>query len=86
MLLMVKNGIGGRICYYNKRYVKAKNKYIKIFDKKKESSYLNTIQDEPFLGFSRMVEFLRAPLPIFRYTYLTMMKLGTLSIKYPKHI
>ena len=40
MLLMVEKGIKGGICYSIYRYAKAKNKYMKGYDKNKESSYL----------------------------------------------
>ena len=40
MLLMVKKGIRGRICHAIHRYAKANNKYMKDYDKNKESLYL----------------------------------------------
>ena len=40
MLLMVEKGIRGGICQSIYRYAKANNKYMKYYDKKKESSYL----------------------------------------------
>ena len=40
MLLMVEKGIIGGICHSIYRYAKANNKYMKDYDKKKESSYL----------------------------------------------
>ena len=40
MLLMVEKGIRGGICHFIYRYAKANNKYIKSYDKNKESSYL----------------------------------------------
>ena len=42
MLLMVEKGIRGGICNAIHRYAKANNnKYVKYYDKTKESSYLN---------------------------------------------
>ena len=38
MLLMVEKGINGGICHYIYRYAKANNKYMKDYDKNKESS------------------------------------------------
>ena len=38
MLLMVEKGISGGICHSVYRYVKANNKYMKNYDKNKESS------------------------------------------------
>ena len=40
MLLMVKKGITGGICHAIQRYEKANNKYMKKYDKDKESSSL----------------------------------------------
>ena len=40
MLLMVEKGIKSNICHSINRYAKANNKYIKSYDKNKESSYL----------------------------------------------
>ena len=40
MLLMVENVIRGGICYCIYRYTKANNKYMKNYDKNKESLYL----------------------------------------------
>ena len=40
MLLMVEKDIRGGICNAIHRYAKANNKYMKYYDKSKESSYL----------------------------------------------
>ena len=40
MLLMVEKGTIGGICHAIYRYEKANNKYMKDYDKNKESSYL----------------------------------------------
>ena len=40
MLLMIENCIRGGICQSFHRYAKANNKYIKNYDKNKESLYL----------------------------------------------
>ena len=40
ILLMVEKGFRGGICHATHQYVKANNKYIKDYDKNKESSYL----------------------------------------------
>ena len=39
MLLLVEKGIRGGICWSIYRYAKANNKYMKDYDKDKESSY-----------------------------------------------
>ena len=41
MLLMVEKGIRGGICNAIHRYAKANNKYMKDYNKDKESSYIN---------------------------------------------
>ena len=40
LLLMVEEGIRGGICHLIHRYAKANNKYMKNYDKNKESSYI----------------------------------------------
>ena len=40
MLLMFEKGIRGGICHSIHRYTKGNNKYMKDYDKNKESSYL----------------------------------------------
>ena len=40
MLLMIQKGIRGGICHSIYQYAKANNKYMKDYDKFKESSYL----------------------------------------------
>ena len=40
MLLMVGKGTRGGLCHSINRYVKANNKYMKDYDKNKESPYL----------------------------------------------
>ena len=39
MLSMIEKGIRGRICHAVHRYAKANNKYMKNYDKNKDSSY-----------------------------------------------
>ena len=40
MLLMVEKGVRGGICHAIHQYAKVNNKYMKDYDKNKESSYL----------------------------------------------
>ena len=40
MLLMVENGIRGKICQATHRYAKANDKYMNNYDKSIESSYM----------------------------------------------
>ena len=42
MLLMVGNAIRGRICHSIYWYAKSNNKYMKDYDKNKESLYIHT--------------------------------------------
>ena len=41
MLLLVEKGIRGGVCNSVHQYAKANNKYMKDYDKNKESSYIN---------------------------------------------
>ena len=43
MLLIVEKGIRGGICYAIYRYAKANDKYLKNYDKNKESSYIQCL-------------------------------------------
>ena len=43
MLLMVKKGIRGGMCYAIHRYAEASNKYMKNYNKNKQSSYIQYI-------------------------------------------
>ena len=52
MLLMVEKGIGGGICHIIHKYAKANNKYIKIYDKITESSYLKYLDASNFYGWA----------------------------------
>ena len=40
MLLMIEKGIRGGICHPINRYAKANNKYMKVYDKNNELSYI----------------------------------------------
>ena len=39
MLLMAEKSIRGGICHFIYQYAKANNKYMKVYDKNKKSSY-----------------------------------------------
>ena len=67
MLLMIEDGIRGRICHPIQRYAKANNKYMNNYNKNKESSYIqhldaNNLYDMamseklPIKGFKWMVD------------------------------
>ena len=50
MLLMVEEGIRGGICHSIHRYAKANNKYMKNYDKNKESSYIQYLDPNNLYG------------------------------------
>ena len=50
MLLMVEEGIRGGICHAMQRYDKANNKYMKDYDKKKKSSYIQYLDADNLYG------------------------------------
>ena len=52
MLLMVEKVIRGGICHAVYRYAKANNKYMKNYDKKKESPYILYLDASNFYGGS----------------------------------
>ena len=52
MLLMVKKGIRGGICHAIHRYAEANNKYLKNYDKNKESSYIQYLDANNLYGWA----------------------------------
>ena len=50
MLLMIEEGIRGGICHAVHRYAKANNKYMKNYDKNKESSYIQYLHTNNLYG------------------------------------
>ena len=50
MLLMIEEGIRGGICHAIHRYAKANNKYMKNYDKSKESSYIQYLDTNNLYG------------------------------------
>ena len=52
MLVLVVKGIRGGICHAIHRYDKANNKYMKGYDKNKESSYLKYWDVNNLYGWS----------------------------------
>ena len=50
ILLIFKKGIGGGMCHVIHRYAKANNKYLKYYDKNKESSYLMYLDRKSLYG------------------------------------
>ena len=52
MLLMVEKGIRGGICHAVHRYAKASNKYMKNYDEKEESSYIQYLDANNLYGWA----------------------------------
>ena len=52
MLLMVEEGMQGGICHSIQRYAKANNKYMKNYDKSKESSYIQYLDANNLYGWA----------------------------------
>ena len=50
MLLMIEEGIRGGICHTVHRYAKANNRYMKDYDKSKESSYIQYLEANNLYG------------------------------------
>ena len=57
MLLMVEKGIRGGICHAIHRYDKANSKYIKIYNKDMESSYLEYLDASNLYGWAMSQKF-----------------------------
>ena len=54
MLLMVEKGIKGGICHAIYRYAKANNKYMKNYNKDKEESLLQYLDDDNLYGLGNV--------------------------------
>ena len=52
MLLMVEKGIRGGICHAVHRYAKGNYKYVKNYDKNKESSYIEYLDANTLYGLT----------------------------------
>ena len=50
LLLMVEEGIRGETCHTVQRYAKANNKYMKDYDRKKKSSYIQYLDANNLYG------------------------------------
>ena len=66
MLLMVGEGIRGGICHAIHKHAKANNKYMKNYDKKKESSYIQSLDANNLYGWAISQ---KLPVNDFRWIY-----------------
>ena len=64
MLLMIEDGIRGGICHAIQRYAKANNKYMKDYNKDKESSYIQYLDANNLYGMA-MTE--KLPVKAFKW-------------------
>ena len=69
MLLIVEKGIRGGICHAIHRYTKANNKYMKNYDKKKESSYIQYLDENNLYGWA-----ISQKLPVDGFKWKTICK------------
>ena len=65
MALMVEEGIRGAICHTTQRYAKANNKYMKDYERKKKSSYIQYLDANNLYG-KAMTE----KLPVRRFRWM----------------
>ena len=54
MLLMVEEGIRGGMCHVAYRYAKANNKYMKNYEEKEESSYIQYLDENNLYGWAML--------------------------------
>ena len=73
MLMMVEKGIRSVMCHEVHRCSKANNKYMKIFDKNKESTYIQYLDANNFYGWG-MFQKLSVNGFKWKKMYLTLMK------------
>ena len=57
MLLMIEEGIRGGMCHVIHRYVKANNKYMKNYDEKEESPYIQYLDASSLYGWAMSQKF-----------------------------
>ena len=70
MLLMIEKGVIGGICHAIHRYVEANNKYMKNYDKNKESSYIMYLDAKNLYGWE-----MSQKLPVYSFKWITNMSI-----------
>ena len=77
LLLMVEKGIRGGICHAIHMYAEANNKYMKNYDKNKESSYIQYLDANNFYGWA-----MSQKLPVYGFKWTkNMLKFDGYFIK-----
>ena len=80
MLLMFEKGIRGGICQATYKYAKANNKYIKNYDKNKESSYLEYLYANNLYGGG-----MSRKLPVRNFKWIEIDDLSKLNEEFIKN-
>ncbi|KAG8238776.1 hypothetical protein J437_LFUL016615 [Ladona fulva] len=75
MILMIEKGIRGGISQCCKRYVEAKNKYMKEYDSKSESCFLSYLDANNLYGWA-----LSRPLPYANFRWLSLDEIRDFSV------
>ena len=81
MLLMIEKGIRGGICQATHTYAKANNKYMKNYDKNKESSYIEYLDACNLYGRA-----LSQKLPINGFKWVKQKKLSKFNEDFIKNM
>ena len=77
MLLMVEEGIRGRICHSIQRYAKANNKYMKNYNNNEESTYIQYLDANNLYGWA-----MSKKLPVNEFKWIDNDKMAEPSAKY----
>ena len=77
MLLMVEEEIRGGICHSIHRHAKANNKYMKNYDKKEESSYIQYLDANNLYGWA-----MSQKLPVNGFKWVKNNEINEEFIKY----
>ena len=78
---MFEKGIKGGICQATYRYAKANNKYMKNYDKNKQSSYLEYLDANNLYGYA-----MRKKLPVRSFKWLDDIEISKFNDELMKKI